>query len=317
MKKWLFIGSGIILAIIIAVIIIGISNLGPILKKVINTYGPEITKTDVHIEKVDVALFKAKVKLVDFYVGNPKGFKSREAFRSRIISMDIDEKSIKKDPVIIERVEIVAPDINYEKIKGTDNFREIIKNVQESIGPKKGEKPSPRKTQKEGKKSKKIIIKDLIIRDGRVSLSMSLLGERTISTKLPDIHLKNIGQKKGGASPEEIARELLSQIYARIQSPDVMNNFLKKLKETGFGMESVKRLKEKALEKLKGQAMEGIKRQVQEKIGPITKDKLKVQGLENLKKQAQEKLGTMGQQKDKKEGETGQIVDQLKGLFNR
>ncbi len=305
MKKWILIIVGVVIAVIVGIVIIGITNIGPIIKRVVNTYGPDITKTDVHIEKVDVALFKARVKLKNFYLGNPKGFLSPRAMTVGVISMDVDEKSLNKDPVVIERIEIIAPDINYEKTKGSDNFRVIMKNIQESMGQKKGKETAPSEAGPRKGKGKKIIIKDLIIRDGRVSLTMSLLGKRTISTRLPDIHLRNIGQKEGGASPEQIARQLLSQIYAKINSPDVMNLFVKKLKDMGFGMESIR--------VLKGGALEKIKRQVQEKMGTEIQKK----GLKSLKQQVEEKIKTMGKQKDEGKDETGQVVDQLKSIFNR
>ena len=61
---------------------------------------------------------------------------------------------------------------------------------------------------------------------------MAVLGEKTLSADLPDIHLKNVGQKKGGVSPAEAFKEIFAALYAKITSPavtDVLNKGLKKL----------------------------------------------------------------------------------------
>ncbi len=53
MKKWILIGGGVIIAIIL-VLVVGFSNLGPMIKRAVNTYGPRITKTVVRLVDVDV-----------------------------------------------------------------------------------------------------------------------------------------------------------------------------------------------------------------------------------------------------------------------
>ena len=54
--------------------------------------------------------------------------------RVKSIYIKVDKKSLMKDPIIIDRIEIARPEITYEKAKGTDNFRAIIDNVKKSVG---------------------------------------------------------------------------------------------------------------------------------------------------------------------------------------
>lgn len=56
MKKWIFIGLGVIVVVIAAVVIVGLSNLGPIIKHAVNTYGPKITKTQLSVDDVGVSI---------------------------------------------------------------------------------------------------------------------------------------------------------------------------------------------------------------------------------------------------------------------
>ena len=71
MKKWIFIGFGAIVVIIIAVLLVGVWKLGPIIKTAVNTYGPQFTKTEVRLNDVGISILSAEVKLKDFLLGNP------------------------------------------------------------------------------------------------------------------------------------------------------------------------------------------------------------------------------------------------------
>ncbi|MGB2688757.1 MAG: hypothetical protein WBC36_07210, partial [Desulfobacterales bacterium] len=75
MKKWIYIGIGAIV-VVIAIIIFGLSNLGPIIKQAVNSYGPEITKTELHVDDVGISIFSAEAKIKRFFLGNPTGFKT-------------------------------------------------------------------------------------------------------------------------------------------------------------------------------------------------------------------------------------------------
>ena len=60
-----------------------------------------------------------------------------------------------------------------------------------------------------------------------------VLGEQEIKADLPDIHLKDIGKKKGGASAAEVAEEIFAALYGKIQSPMVMGALDDQLKKLG------------------------------------------------------------------------------------
>ena len=110
------------------------------------------------------------------------------------IRLDVDETSLTSDTIIINTIEVVAPEINYEKSGGNDNFKTILNNVKNSVtSDNTTSKGSP-----EVKTGKKIIINNFIVRDGKVSLIMPSLGGRSLTASLPDIHLKGLGKGKRG-----------------------------------------------------------------------------------------------------------------------
>jgi uncharacterized protein involved in outer membrane biogenesis len=235
MKKWILMGSGAVVVIIIILLIVGVSNLGPIIKNAVNTHGPEITKTDVRLGDVSVSIFSAEAKLKDFYLGNPKGFTSPQAMNVGAIYVDVDEKSLTGDTIIIDKIEVVAPEITYEKTRGTDNFKTILNNVKSSVG---ADTPSEKGSGKAGE-GRKIIIRNFIVRDGKVNLAMAALSGKSLSASLPDIHLKDIGKKKGGASPAEVFKEVFAELHEKITSPSVSDTLNKGLKALGIGVKEV------------------------------------------------------------------------------
>lgn len=257
MKKWIFIGGSAVVVIIVIVLIVGVSNLGPMIKNAVNTYGPEMTKTEISLGDVSISLLSAEAELKNFFLGNPKGFKSPQAMSVGSIYVNIDEKSITGDTIIIDRIEVVAPELTHEKIRGTDNFQTILNNVKKAVGADSAtEKTSEKSKEGEGKK---ILIRNFIVRDGKVNLAMSILGGKTLSASLPDIHLKDVGEKKGGTSPADAFKEIFAALYAKITSPEVTSVFNKGIKDLTATTKAATDEAKKQLETVSEGSKEGIK----------------------------------------------------------
>ena len=252
MKKLLLLVFCGIVIVMVFFLVLGLSNLGPIITKAINTYGPALTKTEVRLEKVTVSLFSGQAELKNFLLGNPEGFKSQEAMKVGSILVNVDGKTLGKETIVIERVEIVRPDITYEKKRGTDNFKAILNNVTKAVGTDKVEK---KRTEKEHA-GKKIVIRDFMVKSGKVNLVMPGLSGESLTASLPDIHLKDIGKKEEGATPAEAVRVIVAALYEKIASPAVADTLIKGFKELGFnseaGSESAKRELGRVTEKVKG-----------------------------------------------------------------
>ena len=126
MKKWIYIGIGTIV-VVIAILIFGLSNLGPIIKRAVNSYGPQITKTELHVADVGVSIFSGEAKIKRFFLGNPSGFKTPSAMKVGSVLVNVDEKSLTSNTIVIDRIEVISPEITYEKKGNIDNFNTILK----------------------------------------------------------------------------------------------------------------------------------------------------------------------------------------------
>jgi uncharacterized protein involved in outer membrane biogenesis len=246
-QLWFFVATVAVLAFV--VVFFGLSNLGPLIKKAVNTQGPKITGTELSLRDVDVSLLSGQVTLQKFLLGNPKGFNSPHAVAVKSIYVDVDEQSLTGETIIIERIEVVGPDIYYEKVAGSDNFKALQRSISKSAGG-----GSSAESAASGKSSKKLLIRDLVIRGGQVHLAVKGLAGQDISATLPDIQMKNIGQKKAGVSPAEAAREIFAVLYGKLSSPEVRGELFKGLQDLQGGAEQLgQKAVEQAGEKAAGE----------------------------------------------------------------
>ncbi len=266
MKK-LLIAGGVLVLVVVAVLFLTLSNLGPMVKKAVNTVGPQVTKTDVNVEDVSVSIFSGEAKIKGFLLGNPQGFETPQAMRVGSVYVDIDESSITQNPIVINKIEIISPEITYEKIKNTDNFRQLLKNVQSSA--QKEKKQASKTKEKSSEPAKKIVINSVVIKGGQVNLAMAMLGGKKITAPLPDIELKDIGKEKGGATPAEAFEKIFGSLYESINAESVTNLLNDGLKQLGglkdlsaagleTGGEAAKKASDTAAEGVKS-ATKGIK----------------------------------------------------------
>lgn len=262
MKKLILLGCALVL-VVAAVVFFGLSNLGPIIKKAVNSYGPKITQTEVQLGDAGVSLFSGEVKLKHFLLGNPQGFKSPQAIKVGSIYVKLDEKSLTGNPIVIDKIEVVAPEITYEKAGRDDNFNALLRSVKQRSG-------SGQSTGSAGKASgggdagggKKLLIRSLVIKEGRVNLTASVLAGQTVSAELPFIEMKDVGGQKDGVTPAKAFNLILAALYEQMQSPDVTAALSKGLEGLGITVKgvSVKGLDEKSkktVEEVKG-AVKGL-----------------------------------------------------------
>ncbi|WP_269087672.1 AsmA family protein [Candidatus Reidiella endopervernicosa] len=192
----------IVLAIIAFVVLVG--SLDKLVEEAVEQVGTETTKSEVALDSAAISLSDAQGALNGLSIANPAGFSDKKAISIGKISLKLDPNSLTTDTIVIKEIAINSPAINYELGDKGNNFDAIKKNVQGS---------GSASSESSGDESAvKLIIENLYIRDGSVAVSSSALGGKEISTKLPTIHLKDIGKESGGASPAEVAEKILTSL---------------------------------------------------------------------------------------------------------
>lgn len=182
------------------------TNLDHIVKRALETYGSAATGTDVEVSGVHIALSTGKGTVSGLKIGNPKSYIAATALKVGDIRMQIDKNSIiGSGPVIIKEINIEKPYVIYEVgANGRNNLQDIQGNVARV----------PKGKTQSGK-MRKVIIRDLYIRQGKVGVTHALLKGKDIKTDLPLIHLRNIGKEGEGATAAEISKQVIGQISTK------------------------------------------------------------------------------------------------------
>lgn len=223
MKKLLLAAGAFAVAFACAIAIL-VARLDSLITTAVNSYAPEITGTEVRADGVRVSFLTGTATVTGFFLGNPKGFRSAHAAEVASVTVDIEPGSLLGETIVVKRIEVVQPDIVYEKRGGTDNFNAIAKHAEQRAKQadlKGEEKGAP------GKPGRKLLIREFIVRGGRVTLYTPDLPSGAASAAIPDMHLRNVG--RDGAPPEEVFSRILAALYDRLTMPIVMDTLNRSL----------------------------------------------------------------------------------------
>lgn len=203
MKK-LGIGAVLILVVAAAVgVVYLVSNLNSIVARIIEDEGSKVAATDVAVSGVDITLREGRSTIAGLRISSPDGFDG-SVFSLGEITVDIDLKSLSKDPIVIEEVRVRAPEVSAQILRtGSSNVLDLQKNVNKySASAGGGEKDADQK---------RIRIKRFVFEEGRIELDASDLGLEKRSVNLPSIQIDDIGGAQG-ARPDAIAKAVLGAL---------------------------------------------------------------------------------------------------------
>ena len=206
----------IVVAVVVVLIAVGVtlllSNLNSIVAKVIEKNGSKVTQTSVRVSGVEIALRDARASIKGLRVASPDGFKARDAFSLDDITVGIEIKSVRENPIVIDEIRVRAPVVYAELTKtGSSNVDELRKRIQASTAGSAG------KGGASGGQVKRIRIKQFVLEKGSIEVDASALGLEKRTITLPEIRLSDVGGA-GGAPPDEIAKVVLTAMTERAAS---------------------------------------------------------------------------------------------------
>ena len=207
MKK-LIIGLVILVVVFAGAAYYLLSNLDNIIKAAIEKYGSEVTQTSVEVSSVHIGLTDGLGSISNLVIGNPKGFDSDYLFQMDNIGVQLNLEKISKDLIVINQILLDGPSIIYELNNATSNVDVVKKNVDSYSS---GSSESDQSTG-----GPKVIIENLIIKNGDVKAISNMVKDKTLSTKLPTIHLQDIGKDTGGTTYAEVAKILISELTKQV-----------------------------------------------------------------------------------------------------
>lgn len=178
------------------------NSLDALVQAGIEKFGPEVTQVSVKVGSVRLDPANGEGEISGLRLGNPKGFKTESALKVGTIRLRMDPTSIAGEVVLIHEVIIQSPDVTYESGAAGNNLETIQKNIESYVARFSGARKD------DAAPKKKLVIENLYIRDARVSVNTALTIGQTVSSPVPDLHLRDIGKREGGASPDEAMKQV-------------------------------------------------------------------------------------------------------------
>ena len=243
-----------VLVLLVGLLIAGVGllwwKLDAVVKAGVETAGPMITGVEVKLDEARVSPLSGSGHLRGFVLGNPDGYTSPSALQASDIRVKLRPSSVFSDVVVIDLVEIRAPEVTFEGNLAGNNLKDILKNVQ-------GEAEREEAQSEEEKAGEmKFIIGELIVADARIHASLKGLGAAKVSVGLPDFHERDIGKAEGGVTATELVAKIMKPFVASVAKAagDGLKNAGVKVGDLGEG----------GIEQV-GEAAKGIKSLFQKK----------------------------------------------------
>jgi uncharacterized protein involved in outer membrane biogenesis len=158
-------------------------------------------------------------------IGNPPGFQTDHAFYFGLVQVKADLNSLWSDTIRIQEIFIDSPEISFESTPSGSNLAVIHENIGAFAGSGSNsvnKSGNGKSTQEEGSSEKstreqKIQIDQFILKNGRVTVSTSLLKDQLITLRLPVVQLRDIGKGSGGVTLKQIASLIYSETQKAIE----------------------------------------------------------------------------------------------------
>ncbi len=208
-----------IVALFVVAAILAFSSIDPFIKGAVEEVGSKITRTTVKLDNVSTNLTAGTASLSGLTLGNPSGFFTPHAFQLGSITVKMDTRTVTKKTIVIREIIVDMPNVIaefknfiFDHLTASNSIRQAVKasnfaTIQKNIA------ASLETTDSDAKKGKpRFIIEKLRMNNVQVrAVSQSGI---VFDKILPSISFSvdNIGRKKGGLSPEEIASALVPKV---------------------------------------------------------------------------------------------------------
>lgn len=206
-----------ILAVLVAVVaglaFVAYERLDFIVKVALEHYGPEVAGVSVKVGDVELSPSSGQGRLRNLEIGNPPGFAAARAARFGDIALDVDPATLRSDVVHVRSISVESSAIVYERADKATNLDVISRNIEGYVkragdGEAARDGAAPRK--------RRFVIDRLAIRSAKVTMTNPALKGQGVTFDLPDIELRDVGRRGGGATASQVAAAVSNAIISRI-----------------------------------------------------------------------------------------------------
>ena len=208
-------------------------SLNDFIKHQIETQGLAATKQSVTVGSVDIRFSQAAGTIQDLALANINGFPSKDLYQLKHITLDINMKSLKDSPIVIDAINIDGSSLNIDlNAQGKSNIQILKEQLALPDGSPENSAPASEPT-----KEPKIRISQLLLTNINAKLNGEALGGEVYNLTLPKVIINDIGGEGGVPSSQlgqEILKKVVDQLWQetkKIQKDKLKEKFENKLKD--------------------------------------------------------------------------------------
>ncbi len=180
--------------------------------------GSTALQVPVTVSNVTVRAWRGEVDVRGGVVGTPDGFQSAQTATFAHMHVRLQPRTLRAPCVIVEEAVLQSPEVWYELTDHGTNLEVLRKALRRkpAAAPDAsgGAADSAGATPADTNTARRLRIADLVIRDGRLQVTGSLLNGKTVTVPLREIRLQNLGATGEGVTPEELAEQVVTAVAA-------------------------------------------------------------------------------------------------------
>lgn len=184
------------------------------IRRGIEIAGSNALGVPVIVTGVNLSPFTGEGSIRGLSIANPEGFDAPYVIELGGLDFAVNVDSIFSDIIEIDSILISDAKITYETKLVTDNIRALLDNL-----PRDGAAPVV-EANPDGAASQQVIIRDLLMVNPQINLHTRVA---SAPIPLPDIQLRNIGERSNGVTVAEAASQIIEAINVAVINGGIPN----------------------------------------------------------------------------------------------
>ncbi|MGD8558453.1 MAG: hypothetical protein PVF34_08920 [Gammaproteobacteria bacterium] len=223
MKKAIFAVLIVLIIAVAGIVYYVFANLDAIVKAAIEKYGSQAIQTQVRVDDVKIRLTEGTGTIRGLTVANPKGFSLPNAFSLGEITTTINLDKTSQDLIVIDLVNIEAPEVFYEINADRQGSLNVLKD---NLATGKSTSAGPSATQQQTGTPLKLDIARFQLQDAALQAKIVPLKNKMYDLTLPPLTLTGLR-----GTPQQISKQVMNQLVDHAQTAIRKKGLDKELEE--------------------------------------------------------------------------------------
>jgi hypothetical protein len=212
MKKLLII-AGILVALAPIAFVALQLFLGNVVTAGVNKFAPQVTQTTVTLASARISPLNGHGTLNQLVVGNPKGWSENNLCSLGKVHLSVAPFSIFGDHIVINEVDIDAPEFNYETKIVASNVKDFANNIEAAMG---SGQAAPVKTA--SGKPIRFEVKKFRLQNAKVRVGVA---GKVMLLSMPAVEFTDLGTKEGGITADQLVVAVMNKIIPQVVATTV------------------------------------------------------------------------------------------------